>query len=96
MHYLEAKQVNPFTKEMGVILSAFPFNSGSKRFEVSVVNERRQEPFFGMRVFPVINMLDSITKKLVCDKLSYKQFAEKWRNISEWYIEIDAQIFDLF
>ena len=83
-----------FEKQMGNILSSFPMENGSKRFEVAVINENRKQPFFGLYIYPMMDWLDDMTKKAVVEKKSFKELCRQWQSIGQWYIELDATCFD--
>jgi len=83
-------------KKISTILSNTKFGEEPKHFEVEIINEDRKETFFGMRIFPVIDNLDSIASNMIVDKIPFKELCKKWRSIENWYIEIDAQSFDRY
>ena len=49
-------------RKLSTILTSLDFDSGDKEFEVCIVKNNGKEPFFGMRVFPVI---EEANKQLV-------------------------------
>lgn len=65
----------------------------NKRFQVSVV-ENAKEDFFGIRVFPDAESLDSVTKSLVAKRADRGTFEKEWREISDWILEVDSRCFD--
>lgn len=75
-------------------LSNIEINGKVKNFEVSIVSNNHKEPFFGMRIFPIISDSDIIVKALVNDKKSFKEIYQLWKEIKNFYIEIDSQCFD--
>ncbi len=83
-------------KKLSTILSNMLSDETPKHFEVEVINEDRKETFFGMRIFPVIDNLDAIASDMVVEKVPFKDLCKKWRTIENWYIEIDAQVFDRY
>lgn len=83
-----------FCKKFAQELSALPLENGTKQFDVNIVNRKHVEPFFGFRVFPVMDQMDKFTNEMVNQKISYRDLCKKWKSIPKWYIEIDAQVFD--
>lgn len=47
-----------------------------------------------MRVFPVVVEMEKITEALTSEKKSFKEIYNMWKNIKNWYIEIDSMCFD--
>ena len=84
-----------FESKMGHILSALPLDT-KKTFTVSVVNEKQKEPFFGFRIFPVQEQLDQIAELMTNTRISFKELLNHWKVIPEWYIEVDANVFDKY
>jgi len=84
-----------FEKTMSNILSAMPFDSGKKHFEVSIINENKKQPFFGFYIYPVLNDMTIFTQNIIAeDVVSFKELCDRWKSIKNWYIEIDANCFD--
>lgn len=81
-------------KKLGVILSGLEFDSGSKSFVVNIVKNDGKEPFFGMRIFPVIEEANKITSSMANEKKSLSEICRMWKSISQWYLEIDNSVFD--
>lgn len=76
-------------------LSCFLSETTKKRIEVGIAPNAGKEPFFGMRVFPMPDEMDSFLKGMEEDeKLSFSKVYQNWKNINAWYLEIDSQIFD--
>ena len=65
----------------------------NKDFKVFVV-ENTKEDFFGIRVFPDAESLDSVTKSLVTKRADYGTFESEWKGIKSWVVEIDSRFFD--
>ena len=70
-----------------------------KNFTVSIVNNSAlaKEPFFGMRIFPEGNAMDSYVNQLIVNRnvaSSLKSIVDYWRQIGYWTIELDSRIFD--
>lgn len=82
------------SKKLSIILSSLIIGKDTKHFEVSIVNTKAKEPFFGARIFPIIDQLDDIVKDLVVDKITIKDLYKKWKTIDKWYIELDHAILD--
>lgn len=83
-----------FCKQLAQALNCLPLENGPKKFEVNIVNQKRTEPFFGFRVFAVMNEMNHVTDEFINKSLSLKELCEKWKKIPNWYMEIDAQAFD--
>lgn len=85
--------------ELSTALSAFPFESGVKKFTVRVANHDYSERFFGMRVFPDIEQLDEFCREVVdassSNRVKYTDIVRRWKTIKSWYVEIDATCFDV-
>lgn len=65
------------------------------KFDVHITNKDRKEPFFGMRVFPNAKLISSIAHDVVVSESnSLGDIYRRWKDISSWDIEIDAQMFD--
>lgn len=83
-----------FSKRLSTILSAMPLEHGTKHFDVNIVNDRRSEEFFGMRIFATINEFDKFVESTAERKMSFNALLQKWSEIPNWYMEIDAAVFD--
>lgn len=82
------------TKRLSTIMSALPLEHGTKHFDVNIVNDRRSEEFFGMRIFATINEFDKFVETTADRKMSFNALLKKWSEIPNWYMEIDAAVFD--
>lgn len=81
-------------KKLSILLSDINFNGKNKRFEVAIVKNNMKEPFFGMRIFPVIADMNVVTSALVNEQKSFRELCDVWSEIKNWYIEIDSECFD--
>lgn len=81
-------------RKLSTILTSLDFDSGDKEFEVCIVKNNGKEPFFGMRVFPVIEEANKITSSLANEKKSFSEICKMWKTIKQWYLEIDNGVFD--
>lgn len=73
--------------------------SNDKHFSVNIVDvgTSQKEPFFGMRVFPDAEQLNTIISLIQDDSTNVRSLSDllnTWKHISEWVIEIDSRIFD--
>jgi len=94
-HYLEGKlSYSSLEKGLASALSSISINGKQKKIEVTVVKSNGKESFFGMRIFPVMTEMDTITNSLVNEKKSFKEICKMWREIQNWYLEIDDTVFD--
>ena len=85
---------NMLEKKLSTLLSGIDFNGKDKRFEVAIVKNNMREPFFGMRIFPVIADMNIVTSALVNEQKSFKELCNIWSEIKNWYIEIDSECFN--
>ncbi len=83
-----------FENKLSKILSNIELGKKPKKFTVFIIPTDKKVPFFGMRIFPSINEMNNILKKMVVDKESFKDLSSDWRDIEEWYMEIDSNIFN--
>lgn len=91
--YIKGKMSDEsFEAKLGKVMSALPLKN-HKNFEVAIVNNNKKEPFFGLRIFPVIAEMDMIAEEIINKRISFNKLIEKWRSIENWYLEIDAQVF---
>jgi len=81
-------------ERISTALSNIEINGKTKNFEISIVSNNHKEPFFGMRIFPIISDSDIIVKALVNDRKSFKEIYGMWKEIKNFYVEIDSQCFD--
>jgi len=95
-NYMETLDETRFCKNVGSILGSL---SNGKLFKINIIYIRNygQEPFFGMRIFPrrsaIMSYISSITRS--SDEIkSLKNLCDRWKNITDWDIEIDSRIFD--
>jgi hypothetical protein len=91
-YLLRKIDIESFERRMGKTLSALPLKN-RKNFTVSIVNNNHKEPFFGLRIFPIIKELNMVANEIINDKIGFRQLIRKWESIEDWYIEIDAQVF---
>lgn len=91
-YLMKKMNIDSFEKKLSIVLSNLDFGS-EKKFEVSIIKNTK-EPFFGMRVFPVVVEMEKITEALTSEKKSFKEIYNMWKNIKNWYIEIDSMCFD--
>lgn len=80
---------NTFETRLQSTLSNLQLVTGKKEFKIAIVNEKGKEPFFGFRLFPEQNELDSITNDMINNRISFRELYTKWSNIKSWYLEID-------
>ncbi len=89
---------NKLCKNIKVALDSMPFENGNKEFTVQITNQRSNERFFGMRVFPKINELNDFCKDVVNDSyensIKFMDLVKKWRSIDNWFLELDGMLFD--
>lgn len=83
-----------FCKRLSTIMGALPLDNGKKHFDVNIVNDRGTENFFGMRIFATINEFDKFVESTAERRISFNTLLDKWKEIPNWYMEIDANIFD--
>lgn len=82
-------------KKMSAYLSATKVYDKEKHFEISIVdNSKKAEPFFGFRVFPVIADMEKLLTDATVEVKSIHEIINMWREIKNWYIEIDSTVFD--
>jgi hypothetical protein len=82
-------------EKLSKILSNIDLNGKTKNFEIAIVNNSGQkEPFFGMRIFPVITDMNVVLNALVNEKKSFQEIYKMWGDIKNFYIEIDSLCFD--
>lgn len=84
-------------KRLTDILSNILMNGEKNEVRVKMVNQKKEEPFFGFRVFPSTEMLDKICNKIVNtdnDKVSIINMIKDWRAIDKWVLEMDSAAFD--
>lgn len=91
--YLMGKiNISTMDKKLSIILSGMKIGDSDKHFEISTINNTK-EPFFGMRVFPVVNEMQKVVQGITEDRKSLKDIYKVWKNIENWYIEIDSNVF---
>ena len=82
-------------QELEKRLSDFLSAVSKKKIEVGIAPNQDKEPFFGMRIFPMPEEMDSFLKGMEDEeKLSFNKVYQNWKNINAWYLEIDSQVFD--
>lgn len=81
-------------KQISIVLTSLDFSSGKKEITVSLVLNDKKEDFFGMRIFPSIDGMNSITSTLTNEKKSFKDICNMWRNLEKWNLEIDSNVFN--
>jgi hypothetical protein len=64
-----------------------------KSYTVTIVKNVK-EPFFGTRIFPVLDDMNAITDSLIYQDEKYSVVREKWFSCKNWVIEIDENLFD--
>jgi len=79
---------------LGTILSNLSLNGTKKDYKVSLVENNGKEPFFAMRIFPVVKDMEELTNNIVIDRVSFDECYKQWKNINDWYIEIDSGVFN--
>jgi len=81
-------------KRVGIILTNLDFSGGKRNFTVSIVKNKGKEPFFGMRIMPVLDDISELASDIVAEKKSLKEICTIWASIQNWYLEIDDSVFD--
>jgi len=81
-------------ERLSSFLSAASINDHKKHFEFAIVHNAGKEPFFAFRVFPVIADMQMFLSETTTEVKSFKDIINMWRNIENWYIEIDDTVFD--
>ena len=85
-------------KNLGVALSALPFENGRKEFTVQIVKNRDSRSFFGMHIFPSLDDSTALCENLVNGKESqvvkFSEITKRWRTIGKWILELDSLLFD--
>ena len=89
---------NQLCRDIATALGALPFEGRRKEFTVQITNQRMNEKFFGMRVFPKIDELDEFCKDLVNEKsdalIKFTDLTKKWQTIPKWFLELDSILFE--
>jgi len=65
-----------------------------KQIEVSIIQTKKSEPVFFMRVAPAIDNSIELLGELREERISFKSMYNRWNNISKWVMEIDARTLD--
>ena len=95
MHETNEKQL---CRDIATALEALPFEGRHKEFTVQVANQKMNEKFFGMRVFPKIDELDEFCKDLVNESydnmIKFTDLTKKWKSIDKWFLELDSILFE--
>ena len=92
--------IRELCKSLATALNTLPFDGNSKDFTVQIANQKMNEKFFGMRVFPKIEELDDFCKDLIAEKsdklVKFGDIIKRWKNIEYWYVELDSMLFDRY
>jgi hypothetical protein len=85
-------------RDIEIALNSLPFDNRQKEFTVQIVNQKMNEKFFGMRVFPKIEKLDEFCKDLIngdSDRMvKFNELTKRWKTIDSWFLELDIILFD--
>lgn len=89
---------NKLCKNIKTALEVMPFDGSTKEFTVQISNQRMNEKFFGMRVFPKIDELDDFCKDMVNEDskkfVKFTDLIKRWKKIDSWFLELDSMLFD--
>lgn len=80
--------------DLGTVLSNITINGAKKDYKVALVENNGKEPFFAMRIFPVVKNMEELTNNIVINRISFDECYKQWKNIDDWYIEIDSGVFN--
>jgi len=82
-------------RELGLALSALNFQTGKKKFTVEITKNNSASEFFGMRVFPTIEVGDKFMQSITSGEIErYTDIVNRWKSLNDWVIELDSTLFD--
>lgn len=85
-------------RDISTALGALPFDGRRKEFTVQITNQRMNEKFFGMRVFPKIDELDKFCREIVNEDsaniIKFNEMTKRWKTIDSWFLELDSILFN--